>query len=153
MTQWTYINITVADFYVLLLDTLISPEADKAGHGKEGYYFLDAFHLSAHDLAKMTLDEFIKAGVASPTSVVQPFTEGERAPYGVSQTTLLFSTLSDYNQYMQPYWVIFGSNCYAYGDRARALGWKPQDVDTGKAALATNVKEIVASIVSEFKAT
>lgn len=79
----------MSDFYLLLLETLLSSEAEKAGHGKDGYYFLESFHLGAYDLAQSTHDELVKAGVAPPSSVVQTFTEEERAPYGVGQAFLL----------------------------------------------------------------
>ncbi|KAK7044261.1 hypothetical protein VNI00_007983 [Paramarasmius palmivorus] len=103
---WPNVDILeLADLYSILYDTIInSPE--KAGHGREGYYFGASGEHRLYDVSRAIGEAFVELGIsdnAEPTT----FTPEEIDKYFNGSSYL-------------------GSNSRCVANRSKALGWSPK---------------------------
>ena len=54
--------ITVADFYIVLLDALLA-DADKVPHGREGFYILENGEHTWYEVGKALAQAFVELGL------------------------------------------------------------------------------------------
>ncbi|KAF9035283.1 hypothetical protein BJ165DRAFT_1511132 [Panaeolus papilionaceus] len=98
----------VADLFIVLLDVILDDtKADTAGHGREGYYFAEAFSFEHRSVSKAIAEALVNLGIAKET---------EANAFSEEELETLFGPGSP--QFM-------GSHCLIKGERSRALGWKP----------------------------
>ncbi|KZP08848.1 NAD(P)-binding protein [Athelia psychrophila] len=111
----------VVDFYIILLDAVLSNPA--TSHGREGFYFTDNGEFTHREVVDAVSSALAARGVvklAEPT----PFAEDD------------FKKL--------PFLAFFGTNARSRSDRSRALGWSP--TKTAKDMLASIQPEVDALI-------
>jgi len=103
LNLWPNVHIDdAADLYIVLYDAILE---GKAGHGREGLYFVENGHHLLRDVADKIGEVLHELGV-SETAEPNEFTE------------------EDYKKY--DFLRFIGTNCRCRSSRARALGWKPR---------------------------
>ncbi|KAF5314916.1 hypothetical protein D9619_006947 [Psilocybe cf. subviscida] len=127
LNKWSAADVNeTAEIFILILDAIRS-NAPGVGHGAEGYYFAEHFEYSGYEAAEAIAEALHEHG-AAPTPEPSAF------------------SLEEAEKYFGPVWPLLATNCYAKGERARALGWKPVK---GLQDLLANVKEEVAALLAE----
>lgn len=118
-------GIAAAELYYLLFDKILSTPAE-IGHGREGYYFVEADENTMYDVVKAIGEALVTIGrvdEAEPTVL----TPGERVQYFGNE---------------QIAFMLF-ANVRCRADRARRdLGWKPQYM----------TKDFISGVHTEVKA-
>ncbi|KII92145.1 hypothetical protein PLICRDRAFT_154459 [Plicaturopsis crispa FD-325 SS-3] len=121
---WGYVHIDdCQDFYIVLLDAILS--GAKAGHGREGYYFLTNGEHSLYEVCAEIAKALFELG------------KGQ----GPVPTTLSDEEIKKY--FGGPF---LGTNSRAVATRSRALGWKAKKAND--AVLPTIKPEVEAILAS-----
>ncbi|CAA7267188.1 unnamed protein product [Cyclocybe aegerita] len=125
VNKWVAIDVEEnADLYLILFDA-VRANADKV---PRGYYFTENLEFSFIEEAAAISEALVELGVGNSREP-SPFTVEEGEKY--------------FGPFLLP---VIGANCYAKGDRGRALGWKPQ---LGKEAYLEYVKSQVKVYLHE----
>lgn len=67
----------MADLFIVLLDVILDDtKADTAGHGREGYYFAEAFSFEHRSVSKAIAEALVNLGIAKETEA-NAFSEEE----------------------------------------------------------------------------
>jgi hypothetical protein len=72
-------TLLVADLFLILFDT-VRKNPEKAGHGREGFYFGENGEHELHQISEAIGDALVKAGKASDPTVTT-FTDEEAQKY------------------------------------------------------------------------
>ncbi|KZP09837.1 NAD(P)-binding protein [Athelia psychrophila] len=131
----------VVDFYIILLDAVLSNPA--TSHGREGFYFTDNGEFTHREVVDAVSSALAARGVvklAQPT----PFAEDDfkQLPF-VSYHFYVQIKLSSLEWPFMKL-AFFGTNARSRSDRSRALGWNP--TKTAKDMLASIQPEVDALI-------
>ncbi|TFK40452.1 hypothetical protein BDQ12DRAFT_711156 [Crucibulum laeve] len=115
-----------ADVYIVLFNAILGNPAS-AGHGRDGWYFVESCEYTAIDVAKRISEDLVELGV------------------GTNPAPSAFSP-EENTKYFGNFWPVLATNSRAKADRARALGWKPVKgtndlLDTLKAEIEFNLKK------------
>ncbi|KAF9483616.1 hypothetical protein BDN70DRAFT_891676 [Pholiota conissans] len=97
LNTWSGVDINdTADLFIIVFDAAISnPSA--AGHGKEGYYFVENFEYSCLEVAQTISEKLVELGI---TSIVEPkafFQEELDKNYGARQAIIRMPHIIDYS--------------------------------------------------------
>ncbi|KAI0701253.1 NAD-P-binding protein [Cerioporus squamosus] len=122
---WPAVHIDdTAELYYLLFDAVLA-DPSKLGHGREGYYFVEADEVKAYDICKSIGEALVKLGRADNAEPTEMTPEEQLQFFG-----------SDYVV------SILFSNTRCRADRGRkTLGWKPK----------YNTKDLLDSVYYEVE--
>ncbi|KJA17461.1 hypothetical protein HYPSUDRAFT_1017943 [Hypholoma sublateritium FD-334 SS-4] len=122
LNLWSAVDVDdTADLYLILFDAILR-DPESAGHGTEGYYFVENFQYSALEVAQAISEGLVEQGIMT-TPEISPF------------------TLEEGEKYFGTFWPLLGANSKVKADRSRALGWAPK---RDKEDLIANLKSGVA---------
>ncbi|PPR05405.1 hypothetical protein CVT24_008019 [Panaeolus cyanescens] len=106
LNTWPAVEVNeVIDLFMILFNTICT-HPDKAGHGKNGYYFAENFHYSYLEMANAISSALVDLGVGS---------DGEANAFSEEELASFYGAM----------WPFLATNCYIKADRSRQLGWNP----------------------------
>ena len=86
-----YTQSSAADLYILLFNAVLR-DPESAGHGPEGYYFVENFQYSALEVAQAIAEGLVAQGIIA-TAETGPFTLEEAEKYfGVCSILILIES-------------------------------------------------------------
>ncbi|KAA1476179.1 NAD(P)-binding protein [Dentipellis sp. KUC8613] len=125
---WPHAHVDdVAQMFITVFDAVLGPEGASVAHGREGFYYVENGEYELMDVSKEVAKAFYDLGIQK-TPDIKPFTEEEKAKYGVT---------------------FLGFNSRGRGDRSRALGWK---ATKDKKDFVASIRPEVEALVAELKA-
>ncbi|KAA1473464.1 NAD(P)-binding protein [Dentipellis sp. KUC8613] len=116
----------VAQMFITVFDAVLGSKGQSVAHGREGFYYVENGEYELMDVSKEVAKVFYDLGIQK-TPDIKPFTEEEKAKYGVT---------------------FLGFNSRGRGDRSRALGWKATKT---KEDFVASIRPEVESLVAELK--
>ncbi|KAA1467579.1 NAD(P)-binding protein [Dentipellis sp. KUC8613] len=116
----------VAQMFIVVFDAVLGPNGQSVAHGREGFYYVENGEYELMDVSKEVAKAFYDLGIQK-TPDVKPFTEEEKAKYGIT---------------------FLGFNSRGRGDRSRALGWKATKT---KKDFIASIRPDVEALVAELK--
>ncbi|KAF8552970.1 NAD(P)-binding protein [Imleria badia] len=124
LNVWPAVHVEdTTDVYTILYDAIL---AGKAGHGREGLYFVENGHYVFKDVSAKIGEALLELGV-SETAEPNAFVE------------------EDFKKF--PWLGLLGTNCRCRATRIRALGWEP------KYPIEGLLKSVRRDVEAELKAT
>ncbi|KAF8969167.1 hypothetical protein BDZ97DRAFT_1915527 [Flammula alnicola] len=128
LSKWSAVHVEeVADLYRIIFDTIRS-NPDAAGHGPEGYYFVENnIEYSGLDAARAISEALVDLGLG---------TSREPSPFSQEELEAFYGNL----------WPLLATNSLVKADRGRALGWSPKQ---GKVEFLASVKPEVEALIAK----
>ncbi|KAF8956984.1 hypothetical protein BDZ97DRAFT_1670608 [Flammula alnicola] len=127
LNKWSAVDVEeTADLYRIIFDSIRS-NPDAAGHGSEGYYFVENTVYSGLEVGRAISEALVDLGIGT-----------SREPNALSQEECV--------TFYGNLWPLLATNSLVKADRGRALGWNPKQ---GKAEFIASVKPEVAALLAK----